>query len=131
MMFHKFYSQDEIRNFGGSLFIEIQYCKLQASTRLRDIVSTNSIKHWCDDSLYIYADDMDNFFEAYKDILGIGTYNNLKTGLVDLYGINYYLPKDIELIKSRLIKLKPNGYEMLFNWLDDNDNCNGFYVLGI
>ena len=33
MLFHTFSSQEERRKYGGSAFIEIQYCKLPIRTR--------------------------------------------------------------------------------------------------
>ena len=76
MLFHSFQSQAERREFGGSDFIEIQYCRLPEGTSLREIVSIDAIKHWKDDSLYISGDDMDLFYQSYGDIITGGVYNN-------------------------------------------------------
>lgn len=90
MLFHSFQSQAERREFGGSDFIEIQYCRLPEGTSLREIVSIDAIKHWKDDSLYISGDDMDLFYQSYGDIITGGVYNNEDRGPMDLFGINFY-----------------------------------------
>lgn len=130
-MFHKFNSQDERRNFGGTAFIEIQYCELKPSFKINKIVSVNNIKHWNNKSLYIYIDDIEEFLILYKEILGNGVYNNLKEGSADAYGMNYYSKEKIEIIKNKLKKVKPKEFEILLQWLEDGKNYNGIYILGI
>lgn len=130
-MFRKFNSQDERRNFGGTDFIEIQYCELKPSFKINKIVSVNNIKHWNNKSLYIYIDDTEEFLILYKEILGNGVYNNLKEGSVDEYGMNYYSKEKIEIIKNKLKKIKPKEFEILLQWLEDGKNYNGVYILGI
>lgn len=88
MIFHSFKNQNERRTFGGSAFIEIQYCTQKSGTELKKIVNTS--RHWIDNSLYIYFDDIDSFFVNYKKIFYGGTYQNLHSGEVDIFGINYY-----------------------------------------
>ena len=61
MLFHKFVSQEERRAFGGSDFIELQYCRLPHGSKLRSIISVDAISHWKLDSLYVSGDDMDVF----------------------------------------------------------------------
>ena len=34
-MFYSFKNKDERRQFGGSAFIEIQYCKLKSKTKIK------------------------------------------------------------------------------------------------
>lgn len=46
------------------------------------------------------------FMREYGNIFDCGIYNNLKTGNVDIYGINYYEPRAIELIIKRIIEKK-------------------------
>lgn len=60
-----------------------------------------------------------------------GTYNNLKTGLVDIYGINYYKPDLVETIISKILTNKTTDYEIIIEWLSKAISYNGFYVLGI
>ena len=128
-MFHFFDSQEERRNFGGSAFIEIQFCKLPSGTTTKKLVAISNIKHWQNDSLYI--DDENAFYQEYSHIFNCGLYNNLKTGIVDIYGINYYAPSLIESIIEKLQKEKPADYEALIEWLTKSKEYNGFYILGI
>ena len=129
-MFHFFDSQEERRNFGGSAFIEIQFCKLPSGTTTKKLVAISNIKHWQNDSLYI-IDDENAFYQEYSHIFNCGLYNNLKTGIVDIYGINYYAPSLIESIIEKLQKEKPADYEALIEWLTKSEEYNGFYILGI
>lgn len=130
-MFHSFKNKDERRQFGGSAFIEIQYCKLKSKTRIKKIVSIRSVDNWQDDSLYIHVADIEDFYSNYKDIFIDGTYNNLKKGEIDLYGINYYSPQQLIEIIDRIEKLKPQDYKIILKWLKQGFNYNGFYILGI
>lgn len=129
MLFYKFNTQDERRLFGGSMFVEIQFCKLPPSTQIRKIVKVNSIKHWQNDSLYI--NDIETFAREYSQIFNCGVYNNLKKGIVNLYGINYYEPSLIDSIIADLQIYKPLDYEILIKWLTKSKDYNGFYILGV
>ncbi|MBE6731351.1 MAG: hypothetical protein E7564_06660 [Ruminococcaceae bacterium] len=129
MLFYKFNNQRERRSFGGSFFIEIQYCTLPESTDIKVITSVESIKNWQNNSLYV--NDENKFFEEYCSILNKGYYNNLKQGIIDIYGINYYTKTETENIKKKLKENKPEDSEALLNWLEDAEKFNGFYVLGI
>lgn len=130
-IFYKFNSQDERRNFGGSAFIEIQYCELKPSFKINKIVSVNKIKHWNNKSLYISIDDIDEFLILYNEIFENGVYNNLKEGPIDKYGINYYSNEKVETIKNKLKIIKPKDFEILLKWLECDKNYNGIYILGI
>lgn len=129
MLFYKFKNQEERKNFGGSAFIEIQYCTLPESTDIKVITSVESIKNWQNNSLYV--NDENKFFEEYCSILNKGYYNNLKQGTVDIYGINYYTKTETENIKKMLEENKPEDYDVFLQWLENVSNYNGFYVLGI
>ena len=129
MLFHTFRSQEDRRDYGGSAFIEIQFCRLPAGTRLKKIVSLGSIQHWQNDSLYV--DDEDLFFQEYKAIFNSGIYHNLKSGVVDIFGINYYAPEWIDPIIHLLNTETPTDYEVLSQWLGKAKEYNGFYILGI
>lgn len=131
MLFHMFKSQEERRNFGGSDFIEIQYCKLPESTKLEKIISVNVIPHWENDSLYVSCDDMNLFYEQYKDIITGGVYNNGKNGVMDLYGINFYSREKADLIIKGIEDEKPQEYEILLRWLKSGTDYIGFYILGM
>ena len=131
MLFHSFQSQAERWEFGGSDFIEIQYCRLPEGTSLREIVSIDAIKHWKDDSLYISGDDMDLFYQSYGDIITGGVYNNGDRGPMDLFGINFYSREQTNEIIERLAEEKPPGYQILCRWLQADAQSLGFYVLGV
>ena len=130
-MFQSFKNEEDRREFGGTAFIEIQYCKLKQNTQIKKIVSLRAIDYWQDDSLYVYVDDINAFFNNYKDILNGGIYGNLKSGEVDLYGVNYYSPQQLTEIIDKIEKQKPLGYEAFLEWLKRGINYNGFYILGI
>lgn len=128
-MFHSFKNQDERRKFGGSAFIELQYCTLRSGTTLKKIVK--SPKYWLDSSLYIYVDDIQSFCLNYGEIFFGGTYQNLQSGGVDVYGINYYSPTQLKDIIMKIEEQKPLEYAIILEWLKNAENFNGFYILGI
>lgn len=130
MLFHTFATQEERRNYGGSAFIEIQFCNMPAQTSTKELVAVGSIQNWKTDSLYVYIDDDNAFYQEYSRIFDCGTYNNLKTGPVDIYGINYYAPSLIDSIIERLDKERPVDYEVIIEWLIKSKSYNGFYILG-
>ena len=129
MLFHTFSSQKERRNFGGSCFVEFQYCTLSGDKTLNTIV--NEVNHWNNSSLYLHGDDMNEFLNSYKEIFTNGCYNNGEYGIVDMYGINYYSPQETANIIEKLKKNKPKDYEFLIQWLEKSEKFNGFYILGI
>lgn len=131
MLFRIFDSQEERRNFGGSKFIEIQFCKMPYGTKTKKLVSVNSINHWQNDSLYLYIDDVDAFYEEYGKIFNCGIYNNLRSGIVDIFGINYYAFSLVDPIVEKVKTDKPADYEILVDWLIKSKEYNGFYILGI
>ena len=130
-MFHSFANSEDRRNFGGSAFIEFQYCKLKRGLDIGKIISIKTINNWQDDSLYVYVDDIDEFYRHYADIFNVGVYNNLKTGKIDFYGINYYTQQQLLNIVDTIDKQKPFDYAVLSEWLKQGINYNGFYILGI
>ena len=129
MLFHTFFSQSERRDFGGSAFIEIQFCKLPVRSSIKSIVDVSSIKNWKNDSLYV--SDENAFYQDYGQIFDCGTYNNLETGPVDLYGINYYPASITDTIIERIRESKPADYTVLIDWLERTKDYNGFYILGV
>lgn len=129
MLFQSFASQAERRAYGGSAFLEIQFCRLPAGTPVREIVKWDNIRHWQDDSLYI--DDENAFFRKYSSIFQDGTYSNLKHGVVDIYGINYYAPTSIDAIIGQLQQNMPEDHEALLKWLVQAQQYNGVYILGL
>lgn len=129
MLFHIFDSQEQRREFGGSAFIEIQFCKLPCNAEIKDVVAVRNINHWQNDSLYI--NDEGIFYSQYCNIFDCGTYNDLKKGVIDIYGINYYAPAQIHSIIDKVRETKPMDYETLLEWLINAKKYNGFYILGI
>ncbi|MBE6655007.1 MAG: hypothetical protein E7608_06070 [Ruminococcaceae bacterium] len=129
MLFHVFASQEERRVFGGSYFIEMQFCALPHGTLEKDIVAVDNIKNWENDSLYINDDEL--FYKEYSRIFNGGIYNNGKRGTVDVFGINYYPPSLTEDIIKKISEEKPADFEVLLAWLNRARAYNGFYILGI
>lgn len=127
MLFHIFRSQDERRAYGGSAFLELQFCCLPPGTPIAKIV--DSIECWKNDSLYV--DDENSFYNIYSHIFSGGTYANLQTGIVDLYGINYYSPSLTQHILEQVILEKPTDCKILCEWLKKAGSYNGFYILGL
>lgn len=129
MMFHTFHSQEERQEFGGSYFIEFQYCELDANLGIKMIV--DAIRMWKNNSLYIYGDDDNDFFSYYKDIFTGGTYANGKTGVVDLCGINYYSVEETKCVLEKLKHTHLPDQEILVRWLEKAREYSGFYILGL
>jgi len=129
VLFHSFNSQEERRRFGSSAFIEIQFCRLASGTSIKELVAVDNINHWQNDSLYIK--DETAFYQEYKDIFDCGTYSNLESGTVDVYGINYYAPSLVGSIAAKLREIRPADYEILSEWLLMAGKYNGFYILGL
>ncbi len=119
MLFHIFNSQEERRAFGGSAFIEIQFCKLPAKRKANERAALRSIHHWQNDSLYI--DDENLFYNEYHHI-----FNDL-----DIFYMNYYGPESINPVIEKIIATKPKEYEVLVEWLNKAKEYNGFYILGL
>lgn len=84
-----------------------------------------------DDSLYIYVDDIDDFLSDYAEIFYGGTYQNLHSGKVDIYGVNYYSPAQLKSILPKIEEQKPLDHAVISEWLKNGENLNGFYILGI
>ena len=129
MLFHKFDSQEERREYGGSAFMEMQFCRMPAGTDVKTLAAVDSIANWLNDSLYISDENL--FYEQYSGIFDCGIYNNLKTGPVDVYGINYYGPELTEFIIGRIRDTEPEDWQTLVEWLEEAKKYNGVYILGI
>ena len=129
MLFHSFNTQDERRAFGGSDFLELQFCQHKSGTSIKRIV--NKIENWRNDSLYISGDDMDTFYSCYKDVFKNGTYNNLKSGDIDFFGINYYSSEKVDEMIKTIEEKKPKDYIIVLEWLNKAKEFNGIYILGV
>ncbi len=128
-MFLKFQSQDQRRKYGGSCFIELQFCKLPSGTKIDRII--NGYDHWQNESLYVYDNEQGAFYQKYKDIIGFGIHHNMSEGYFDTWGVTYFGPDKIEDIESRLKEHKPEEYEILLSWFEEAKQYNGFYILGV
>ena len=117
------------RAFGGSDFLELQFCQHKSGTSIKRIV--NKIENWHNASLYISGDDMDTFYKCYKDVFKNGTYNNLKSGDIDFFGINYYSPEQVEEMIKTIEEKKPKDYIIVLEWLNKAKEFNGIYILGV
>ncbi len=120
-MFRFFENQIERRAYGGSAFIELQYCKMKSGTKLKKIVASSSVHYWQDDSLYIYVDDIDDFFANYNEIFQE----------LDCYGINYYSPDQLKDITAKIEKQMPLDCAVILEWIKRGVDYNGIYILGI
>ena len=109
MLFHSFRSQAERREFGGSDFIEFQYCRLPEGASIREIVSVDAIKGWKPDSLYICGGDMYLFYQDYRGIITDGIYNNGDRGPMDLWGSTSIPGSKPMKSMQRLTEEKPPG----------------------
>lgn len=129
-MFHSFKNQDERRAFGGTAFMEFQYCKLKPKTRIRKIL--RRVPYWQDGGLYVHWQDMYCFFSNYEEIFGDAVLSNVKgaTGM-DPYGVNYFSSAQMKDIIEKIEEQKPLDYEILLEWLKKGTDYNGFYVLGL
>ena len=128
-MFYIFHSQEERRAFYGGAMLEMQFCKMNPAYGMEELVAVDNIAHWQDDSLYVADENL--FYQEYGHIFTAGVYNNLASGPVDLYGINYYAPEQTASMIEKIRAEKPCGYELLTDWLEKSRAYNGFYILGL
>ena len=129
MLLLTFPSQEERRKIGGSAFLEIQFCRMPKETPIKEIVAVENIKSWQNDSLYVH--EIADFISIYGKYFDDGIFKNLKSGSLDVYGINYYYSDFVKRLIERLLNDKPAEYNPFVNWLKQAENYNGFYILGI
>jgi hypothetical protein len=122
-----FYNKDESNIVQGPL-LELQYCKEKLSA---DEVIKHGYHHWGQDSYYMQDGFTGSFIKLYADVLGNGTYANMKEGPIDNWGVNYYGPEKIDEIIDKANELKPLEYEFFVKWLEEAKNYNGFFILGV
>ena len=120
----------DLMSVGERVAIEIQYCRLPDKYSIKKKVAVSSVTSKSNDSLYVLYDDINEFLKLYLDVFSNGTYNNLQSRNIDVFGINYYSNEDVKVIIKRLIDKKPDFYITLLNWLE-NANYNGIYILRI
>lgn len=130
-MFLHFTEDNERIKYGGSAFLELQYCKAERGTEINQLCAVHSIRHWANDSLYIHDADTELFYSLYAPLLGDAFYNNGRRGKIDLCGINYFTPQDAALVAKRIKSEKPSEYDIILTWLQKGEKQNGFYLLGL
>ena len=130
MLFHTFRSQGERRAFGGSDFMELQYCRLPPGTAMEEIVSADAIENWKSDSLYVHGGEAERFLEVYGATVTGGVYSSGARGPVDVCGINFYTQAQAAQIMERLEAEQPPEYRTLLGWLRAGSRYVGFYILG-
>ena len=130
MLFHSFGSQEERKEYGGTAFLELQYCRLPIETPRRKIESVRNPAFFKDDSLYVHESDLNLFLSEYADLFAGGDApDTVFFGL--LFGVNYYPPEQIDALTERIAAKKPTDGEVLIAWLKGAKETNGFYVLGM
>lgn len=126
-----FVNHEKRKESGSTAFIEFQFCKLKENTRIKKITSVRSINNWDVDSLYLYIDNFDNFFNEYDNLFEKITSNNLEPERIDMFGINYFPKESILEIIKKIEQAAPKDYNILLEWLNHALDYNGFYILGI
>ena len=126
-MFLKFKSQEERKAYGGTCFVELQFCLMPKGTPVKQIIHSHDF--WRDDSLYVHGDSP--IYSTFKDIFGAGIHPDESEGYFDYYGITYYSPDKIDPIIERLLNNKPEDHSTLIEWLKEAKKQNGFYILGM
>jgi len=121
----------DMKNIGGTAFLELSFCKLNPKVKVRKLTSISSIKSWNTDSLFIPIEMVNEFIDKYNEIFVEGVYNNLKVGPIDIYGINYFDSNTTIGILKRLLLAKPSGHEVLAKWLVQSKEYNGIYIRAI
>ena len=107
-------------------FLEFQLCEKRSLGK----IDLKSIKHWKDNSLYVYSENP--LFEKYLALLQNALLANGKIGF-DENGINFYShEKTIELYNKIQNDKNLPDKKVLLEWLDAaiKKGC-GFYILGI
>ena len=114
----------------GGCYLEFQFCKVDKPIK-NNKVRCDCIEHWKNDSLLIYDEDFDVFYNKYGHIFESAIFPNGEKGF-DYCGINYY---DIENTKEIISKLKTiieKEYKEVIEWLEIAvEKHNGFYILGL
>lgn len=115
----------------GTYYFEFHYCKYEnpVCDGKTDWVI---VEHWAEDSLFMKADDFDEFLEKYyKSILDVALLPNGDTGF-DYCGVNYYdADKTVDFLKKAEILLEEK-YSLLIPWLSKAVKRKiGFYILGL
>lgn len=128
-MFLRFRTQTERREYGGTDFVELQFCKIQDHTSTAELLEEDRLEFWKEDSLYV--EDYETFRTVYGPIFSEGLRQDMTRGTMDIYGVTYYLPGQIEDILEKLSEEQPEDYEILQEWLIQARAFHGIYILGI
>lgn len=116
---------------GSTAYLELQYCTAKSETPMEKIFRQHFF--WKTDSLYVYADDFEAFWNRYAVILKHGAHHpDGSAGEVDMCGINYYTPQETTDIVRKMKTEYPQEDATFFEWLYYAEkHTNGFYLLGI
>lgn len=114
----------------GSCYLEFQFCKIDNPIKDNKVIC-DVVEHWKEDSLLIYDEDFDMFYEKYGYIFECAIFPNGEKGF-DYCGINYYDKETTKEIINKLEKIIDKEYEELIEWLRITvEKYNGFYILGL
>lgn len=129
MLFHRFHSQEERRNQGGSCFIELSYVRPESGAPAEAFLSRQTFPMWQPDSLYVHGDDDHAFFSAYSRIFTGGLYPSGETGVMDLCGVTCYSPRETARILTALQTEHLPDQDALVRWLEKAPA--GFMIFGL
>ena len=109
----------------------MQICYQPKGTSINQIVAVRDFWHL--DSLYVDGNVpyYNTFYSTYVSIFGPCLHSNLSEGPFDTWCVNYFPPDRINGIRERAMTARPEGYEVLMEWLEEAENHNGFYILGL
>ena len=124
-----FRSQDERRAYTDACCMEMQVCKSVRGTALSEIMDSDRMEFWRNDSLYIC--EIAEFVRVYGKYTVQGIYADGERGAVDVYGPNYYPPETVTQMIGQIAADKPAEYETMLRFLREAETQNGFYILGI
>jgi len=126
-MFLQFQSQEERRKYGGSCFIELQFCRAAEDAPVSELF--RHYDHWQNDSLYVQGDSP--LYTVYGEVFGNGLHPNMTESPLDMWGVTYYRRDQIDGIIARAEQRRPEGFEMLTAWLLEAKQYTGFYIFGV
>ncbi len=112
---------------GTSAYYEFSYCKKDLP--LADLTD-KGYKIWQEDALLVYIDDDAELFRHYLCYLSPAHAPN-GTDEFSPYGVNYYTKAEAAAILQRLKAENPPYSAPLIAWLENGEEYNGFFFLGI
>ncbi len=112
---------------GSSAYYELSYCKKDLP--LATLVE-NGYTMWQEDSLLVYIDDDAELCAHYLPYLS-PTHAPDGTDKFFYAGVNYYTKAETAAILQRLKADNPPYSAPLIEWLENGEEYNGFFFLGI